>query len=427
MLRLLPGLLVLLLLSSGCLGATLKTLPEEQLPLSAPSFSVPHVVAATYDTGTNPFHPCFRRPDFQTPADAGDWFPADAKPLNLTFADTYSQSIKDNKEVLESIKKDTLYYVPGTNLLYYGDVDGPGSFVDRYPHGAQASSQIGCAEFGMAPEAFVVVLNWYTNLTAARRDALVRWSGDQAWIDVVHLNIQDTPNPLPASKDVGIEYVIKKGKFVVIAGGNGVQGGGANYPMELSRYNGPAGSLIAGASDNDGYTSFSNLNPHVVMDGMGTRAAAPRNYESTSFGGTSSASPRITGYVTHLLYSLRVHFNYTGGSVGDVLMDLGATKMAKGPLADGKLTVAELHEVVRKTANPNPHASKWDGAKGNSIPQPVATPFAVYTKMGYGKVSEHTVGNAFNVTIGALGLPARQEDAFYERSEQFRKTWWGSA
>ena len=388
------------------------------------------VVVATFDTGTNPFHPCFRRGYWEqgvtSPAALVPGYPADARALDLTFAETYPESLEASADALDAIEPAHLYYVPGTNLHFYGLGDAKSHFVDNYPHGAQASSQIACRDFGMADNAQLLVVNWYDDNVGARD--IVAWVAEQPWIDVVHLNIQDYP--LPVDQDVlwtptHIDELVAAGKLVVIAGGNGVYGQGAAYPMEISSYNGPPGSLIAGANDNGGYTYYSNYNPHVVMDGMGTAAAHPTSFGETTFSGTSSASPRITGYAARLLGALRHELGHTG----DGLLTIPAerTRPAQGPLSDGVLTAAELHEVIRRTANPNPHASAYDGNSDlTSPPQPVAAPAAVYAKMGYGEVSEHTLPAALDVAAGRAPMPARPaEDRFYEASETFRQTYWG--
>lgn len=358
------------------------------------------VVVATFDTGTNPLHPCFRR-DGSTKRSlrrAIPNYPRAARQLPLVFGESYQESLAASQPALDAIVEKTLYFVPGTNLSFYGlGARAKTHFVDDYPHGAQASSQIACEEYGMAPNSHLVILNWYDDTSRAKE--LVEWVAEQDWIDVVHLNIQDgLPLPLLADSR-SIERLMDKGKMVVIAAGNGIAGGGASYPMELSRWNGPLGSLIAGANDNGGWTIYSNLDPHVVMDGGGTIAAEPGGFGETSFSGTSSASPRVTGYVARIIGELRQEFGHTWN--GLVTIPAGDPAPERGPLADGRLTPAELHEVVRRTADPNPHESRYDG--GTSIyamPQPVPLPFAFYPKMGYGEVSEHTIDLAIDVLAG---------------------------
>ncbi len=396
-------------------------LTEVELPEADP------VVVAQFDTGTNPFHPCFRRdywdePGFSSPRDLVPTYPADAEILRLSYAETYGASRLASQAVIGTIRPGKLYAVQGTNLSFYGLGVAKEDLIDYYPHGSQASSQIGCAQFGMASNAQLVILNWYRQ--PSLHDELLAWVADQSWIDIVHLNIQDTPLPVSGTTDRRIQAIIGSGKLVVIAAGNGVGGGGAAYPMELSRWNGPPGSFIAGANDNGGYTYYSNYNPHAVMDGMGTAAAEPYGFGQTTFSGTSSASPRISGYAARLLGALRAEFGHTGQ--GLLTMPDDATRPAAGPLADGSLTAAELHEVIRKTANPNPHDSAYNGsASATSPPQPVNTPFAVYVKMGYGQLSEHTLPLAVDVAAGRSPMPERPvEDQLYELSEGLREAYW---
>lgn len=401
---------------AALLGGTAATASPSKgkAPISGPA-----VVVATFDTGTNPFHPCFRRPGLQHPKQRTPGYPATSKPLRLTLGDDYDDSLDASEEVLHGIRPATLYHVPGTNLSFYGGPQAATELVDDYPHGAQASSQIGCEQFGLAPDAQLVILNWYDDPTSQVK--LLAWVAAQPWIDVVHLNIQHLPMPLYAagtSVALGhpeIRRLITTGKLVVIAAGNGTY-----QPMELTHYNFPRGSLIAGANDNHGYTTFSNLDPHVVMDGVRTVAAAPDSFDTATFGGTSSASPRITGYVARLLADVRRHVGHTGR--GLVTIPPGRSRPAAGPLSDARLTAAELHEVVRRTANPEPHASRFDGEAGTAIPQVNGLPFAFYPKMGYGEVSEHTLPSALAVLLGRQAMPERpHEDRFYAASESLRQ------
>jgi hypothetical protein len=387
-------------------------------------------VVATFDTGTNPFHPCFERDwdhrGISTPRDLIRGYPKDAKSLSLTNTGDYASSLTASRPVLDSIESEQLYYVPGTNLSFVGaGNNAKAQFVDDYPHGASASSQIACADYGLGTNAELVIVNWYDS--GSTHSSLMRWAADQSWIDVIHLNIQDWP--LPTSAVYGettktIEYMIAQGKFVVIAAGNGVGGYLVNYPMEVSRYDGPPGSLVVGANDNGGWTSFSNLDPHVVMDGGATVAASHDGYGSTSFNGTSSSSPRVAGYVARLLGEARATLGHT--SKGLLTIPKKRPRPPIGPLQDGVLTAPELHEVIRKTANPNPHDSMYDGDTSIFlIPQPTDLPFAFYPKMGYGEVSEHTIDDALSILLGYERMPERpNEDAFYAESERIRAALW---
>jgi hypothetical protein len=394
-----------------------------------PHSQAPAVVVATFDTGINPFHPCLRRPGLTHPRQRTPGYPSTSTPLRLSFRSSYAASLAASKPALDGIKPWTLHHVPGTNVSFYGGTHARTELVDDEDHGGKAASQIGCAQFGLAPDAQLVVLNWYDDPAAEER--LVSWVAAQPWIDVVHLNIQDVPapvsrqSPAPQLSHEGIKKLIAAGKLVVVAAGNGVAGSGAAYPTELSKYDAPEGALVVGADDNGGYALFSNLDPHVVMDGMNTPAAESAGFGTSLFNGTSSSSPLAAGYVARLIADCRLRLGHTG--TGLVTIPAGRSRPRTGPLADGRLTAAELHEVVRATANPNPHESRFDGpdaGAGNPykpIPQPVDLPASFYPKMGYGEISDRTAPIALAVLLGERPLPGRPvEDRLFEISESLR-------
>ena len=401
--------------------------------------SAPRVVAVTYDTGTNPFHPCFRRPNGPSAFDAIPEIRGIAQSLKLTFAVDYATSLTQSQAAIDQMQPFSLYAIEGTNLLIYTGTNGGADLVDTYPHGSMASSQITCPAFSMAPEGFLVIANWYSNYdgayaadsTGAHEVApdltrLEMWSAQQEWIDVVHLNIQQiAPTVIGTSSVASIQAMVTAGKFVVIAAGNGLGNAAGHIPTETIDYYSVPGVLVAGANDGTGYAEFSNLDPHTVMDGCATVAADYSSFGATRFDGTSSSSPRTTGYVMELLYRLRQRYGATAGTSGAVLMRLPpGQRPVGGPLADGVLTVPELHEVIRKTADPTLAASWLDGdycGQAYAIPRPVDPQGNDYHRVGYGKLSEHTIDHALNVLTGAEPMPERPtEDRYYMLSTTAR-------
>jgi hypothetical protein len=408
----------------------------------------PHVVVATLDTGTNPFHPTWRRSQHRHPSTFIPGYPSWAEAVELTFAGSFDASVEASQQELEKFKDGKFpYWIPGTNLIgtWAADPDQIRIFDPAarenlgsatHDHGARASSQIAGLGFGMSPDAYLVIMDRTPDRSTTSgfgpyegNAEGLRWAADQPWIDIIHTNIQNVVplanNQTPSFRGYpeALQYALSKGKIVVTAGGNFYV-----EPTETSPHGGPPGTLVAGANDNCGYTDFSNPDPHVVMDGNGTRAAQANGFDDEAFGGTSSASPRITGYIAELLLRIRRHFDYRGG-IRDgalVLLDDKAALPNEGPMKDGRLVAAELHEIVRKTADPNSHPSEWDGAQTlNCVPQPVDLPFAFYPKMGYGEISEHTIDAAFGVAIGGQPMPERPvEDAYYEQSEELRALFW---
>ncbi len=404
----------------------------------------PHVVVATLDTGANLFHPAWRRDEHRHPASFIPGFPRTAVPARLTFASSYDDSVEASGPALELLKGSSrrLVFVPGTNIIgaWADDSDAtpvmdlrPKITARSHSHGGQASSQIAGRGLGLAEDAYLVIVDRTNDGPMFDPYAInakaLRWAADQPWIDIIHTNIQ---NPVPLAGRAGnapgfegypeaVAYAVAKGKVVVSAAGNHFA-----EPTETSPHAGPPSVLVAGANDNCGFTDFSNLNPHVVMDGVGTVSADPVGLGTKRFGGTSSASPRTAGYVAELLLRIRRQYGYTGGVQAGSLVVLaaGQRRPATGPLADGRLTAQELHEVVRHTANPQSHASRFDGTGSTCVPQTV-TGAAAYPKIGYGEVSEHTINAAVQVIRGVRPLPLRpQEDAVFDVSDRLRRTAW---
>lgn len=408
---------------------------------------VPHVVVATLDTGTNPFHPTWRRNLTDHPSTYIAGYPEDAPSLNLTFANTFDGSVDASADEIRQMRQDRdfPYWIPGTNIvgLWAQDDDSVPVFDpdgNTHSHGAQASSQLAGEGYSIAPEVLLVVMDRtvdggsLADIYRANADG-IRWAADRPWIDIIHTNIQ---NPVPMANNrtpfapgypEALAYARSQGKLVVSAAGNFLV-----EPSETSPHTGPVGVLSVGANDNcgpdGGYTYFSNPNPHVVMDGARTVSAEANGFGDDDFGGTSSSSPRTTGYAAKVLLQVRQALGYTGG-VRDgalVVVDDPAKRPSQGPLADGRLTAEELHAVVRKTADPNPHPSRFDGnayVPPLCIPQPADLPTSNYQKMGYGEVSEHTLPDAVEVILGDAPMPDRPAaDAQYQASRTVRDHLW---
>jgi hypothetical protein len=406
---------------------------------AAPPAVRPHVVVATLDTGTNPFHPVWRRDQSRHPSTFLPGYPRSAKAARLSFRSSFKDSVKASGSALAAFRGGALTWVPGTNIIgtwaHPTDelpvFDATTRVAPSHAHGASASSQIAGRGTGTSPDTWLVVMDRTADggedVYRSNAEGL-RWAADQPWIDIIHTNIQnavplaDESNAVAAGYAEAVVYALSKGKVVVSAGGNFY-----GEPTETSPHAGPPGVLVAGANDNCGYSDYSNPDPHVVMDGMGTQAADPAGFGTVSFSGTSSASPRTTGYVAELLLRLRRAYGYTGGiRDGALVVVPPGRRPATGPLADGRLVAAELHEVVRKTADPHSHDSAYDGSQGRTcVSDPGAGP-AFYPKMGYGEVSEHTLPAALDVLTGRVPMPARPvEDSFYTASEAARAAFWG--
>lgn len=390
----------------------------------------PHVTVATFDTGLNPFHPTWRTgrdPRLDLPA-----IPADTVPVRLTFGGSFDEGWQASSGEWAKLQGHAgLVLFEGTRTMAVAEPDDPTPVLDRvgdaHSHGARASTQVAGTGYAVADHAYVVAFD-HTGGEDSYEPFFrkhVDWLIAQEWIDVVHINF-GFPTPYPVdSVATDLGRLVASGKIVVLPALNGVGNGGVPYPMEFGQLAHVPGTLVAGANDQCAAGAhWSDLNPHVVMDGDGTVAGESLGYGDAGFGGTSSSSPRTAGYVAEVLYQLRLALNRTTSMSNGALVELpvAMTPPSQGPLADGRLLAAELHEVVRKTARP-PHDSWMDGSPLVSPCPPFpAAGEATYAKVGYGEVSDVTLPDAVAVLLGLAPMPERAEDAAYERSEQLRAT-----
>lgn len=408
--------------------ATANETPRKPSGLPA----APAVVVATFDSGLNPFHPCWRENASEDTRSVLPQLPADAQPLPLVFDSTYNGSLANgslaaNKASLDSMRPDTVYFMPSTRLLFASFFGS--QIIDMDGHGAPASSQIACSKFAYGSQAFVLGIN-RADMNASEQSFMYDWLAEQTWIDVVHFNFGDIPFLLGAAieLDEGVDRLIASGKFVVLPAGNGVLGTGAGaFPTEVSYLTGPPGSLVVGSCDGSGWTVYSNYDPHVCPDGSGTRAASETGSGQREFEGTSSASPKAAGYAAELLWRLRSQFNVTTWTSPESLLRIPDPSQwpTLGPLKDGLLTAGEFHEVIRKTADPELRPDRLDGRSTTFGIPAVPAPMAQYAKQGYGKLTDATLEDAFSVLSGMTVMPLRPtEDDMYAASETIREVYW---
>ncbi len=110
-------LAVALLLScfSGCTDSENGKIAEEETPsANTKNNSIsykPHVVVAYIDSGINPYHIQFRRPNMtEHPSKLIPGYPLDAAPINLTFGDSYLENFAIDNSVFSEIQEKKLYY-----------------------------------------------------------------------------------------------------------------------------------------------------------------------------------------------------------------------------------------------------------------------------------------------------------------------------
>lgn len=442
--------------------------------VAKPAPPVPMAVVALIDTGLNPYSVVFRDSSplaRKHPATYLPGYPRSAKALPISLGLPYAQAIAKDAKLWEDVEPDELYWIPGTRIvgaisLGAGGTNCPtvpvppanlvgGScaehrILDDHGHGTMTSSRAGGGPTSLAPGARVVMIEGL----GARS---VRWAADAGWVDVQSNSWIDlVPGPLGSTSDA-FTYATAR-TFTVAGSGNGAAyvTGVAPTPT-YGMGTAPPGVLVVGGHDNGNVTAWSGAPAHVVADayagltGIATDNNAVRGDPVACC--TSAAAPYAAGAATALVLEARRLLGHRGTGVkGGVVARGKAHGIKGGPLADGVFTLAELGSVLLHTAEARPKPGKHDGLMhwiGAPRPPdftqfgPGANPYcqgcttlpvawssvpasdASFQSIGYGAVNERSVALAAQVLRGAAPLPARAEDAAYQRDQQIRSALYG--
>ena len=444
-----PAPLLLLasaLLLAGCFGSSpsAELEPNEQAPAPAE----PQAVIAVVDTGINPYHVDFRddtplgraHPSTYLPG-----YPADAVAVNLTLgAKDLESALKADAAAWKALEPGVLYWFPGTKVVgAYATAGSPSDpdvgFVFSTGHGTMTASRAAGNAYSLCPECRVVAVQGFTPES-------VTWASEQPWIDVqtnswspAIVFQQADRAPLLGMPGLTEAFESAAARHAVFgSAGNGVMGklGVLGHPSFTRSTSGPRGVVSVGGHDNGEVVLWTGSWPHVAADACDNWAAVGDTldeYDPREGGGTSSASPYAAGEAGRLVLEARRALG--GGARGEegVLVSGGnATPPAEGPLADGDLTVAELQQVLFKTAVAVPVKTEHDGercAPGLYATYPVQwtqLPAGAprYPFLGYGQISVDSLAAALPVVRGEAPLPERPvEDEWHARAEAMREAY----
>jgi hypothetical protein len=399
-----------------------------------------HVVIAVVDTGINPYHVAYRRPEYAIhPSKYIEGFPADTPSLGLSLgAESYEAArTADDGPVWSRVAEKKLYWIPGTNIIgaysvadYEGtppaglpsrpiiDDDGHGTGTTSVAAGAGLSSRQ--APFGSNPDALIVILE-------GLGDEGVRWASEQPWIDFISGSYGD-PASIPCNDQVddmgvwcGREYrytapfVLRDARTACFSAGNGLTRTGvvADRYSSLRPTSGPSWVVTVGAVSprNEQDYGWHSVPVDVSSYGLHWPAAAPFSTTGEQdFGGTSNATPVTCGVFSRALLAARqqlgdaaegVHMTPDDARVAAV----GPPRRAGGLIADGVLTREELEDAVFKTAEPG----EFDPKGWTYDPIVVPTTPVYYTQQGYGTANVASALRAIDVIFGRAPMPDRSD------------------
>jgi hypothetical protein len=376
---------------------------------AAPAHSAPAVIAVVGEAGANVLHDDFRAPGGRTPA-----YPkalGRVISVSLPASGSFAQRIAAVKEgVLGHLRPGIVYGIRGTRLLVVSapsespatDVTGSGTTQhtvgapdDPMLHGTGVVDAAIGTRYGTAPDALALLV---LGGQVEAWDWLVAHGG----IDIVNMSGYE-----PVARALGCQTAVDVRRFVA-AGGMVFSSSGntTDAAEQLEAPNGlPEVYHVGGVRDDGapwGVPPAADPEPFYAI-GQVTRpyetgelySFPTASYSDTSstmrFGGTSGATPRTAGRAATLLMN--------GRSL------LAGRVPTRGPLADHRLTAAEIEHLLRHVAVPY-YATQHPAA------------FAVE---GYGYLNAASEARAIDVLRGTAAEPGRAQDDQVEQAvEQAR-------
>jgi len=427
-----------------------------------------HVVIALIDTGVNPYHVAYRRPEYTIhPSAYIEGFPSTAPALGLTFSapDYTAARTGDDAAVWSQVAGRTLYWIPGTNIIgaysIRDEVDAPPAgiiprpIIDDFGHGTGVSSVSGGAGFsfqtrapyGSNPKALLVIIEGLGH-------EAMEWALNQPWIDFVSGSygdplsipyndivdgfLEDVPEAQEAVASLEYRFtapfVLRDGRTACFSAGNGLSRTGIAYDRysSIRPTSGPSWVVTVGAISprNEQDYGWHSVPVDISSYGNYWPAAAPYSLDGEQvFSGTSNATPVTCGVFSRALLAARealgdavegIHANETATGTQNVPA-LGPGNVAGGLAGDGVVTRVELQNAVYKTARPgrvDPETFLFD-------PLVVPDSPAYYTMQGYGVANVASGDWAIDVLLGRAAMPLRSDvDAWIATIDVIRDSVW---
>lgn len=400
--------------SNGTSASVNDTDPLDRPPDGEPTTghrARPHVLVAVPDTGINPYHEAFYRPNrTEHPCTYIEDFPCDIPPLNLSVGmDSYEEAIERDADVLENVDRHEWYWIPKTPFVAVTcDPDAA-----SYGHCLIGEPQIGLAS---SPDHGVGTT--YSVISEAPNASLAFWAGDYAHrpflerglpVDIMSVSwgyVVPLPVP-PVATDVCSDNVPEDIVYVKGAGNT-------PWSTTMTCWSGHPDVISVGGAyagdDRDSEDPFATKQPDVVSYFCRPVARGATTNGTDDRCGTSFAAPTVAGALARVVLEIRRHTGYPGG------LDNGTLD----PRLD--LTTADLRAALNRTATYDPddrfgESYPWEVPKNEQAPW-LQWSWGFYDRWVVPATVRHLVGEP---------APAKPEAArlYMEQVHEIRKTVYG--
>lgn len=368
----------------------------------------PHVIVAVPDTGINPYHEIYWRPErTEHPCTYIEDFPCDlpALPISIGKHPTWQEAVQADLDVWRSVQPGDWFWIPQTVFVAVG-CDGamPGASPWGDPicildendnHGTGITSTILMEN----PDALLVFMESHDQTHDL-------FDETQVPIDIYsHSNGFNGPNP----------YVAGTGETL----------DGPVHPVYVR---------AAGNQPDTTFDKYTRAHPDVITVGGGYAADRSATIVTTKtidvasyfchpgavpdaftgvhgeFCGTSAAAPTVAGAVSKVILGLRRHSGYTGSIEG---------RMVDPVLG---VSIKDLRDAINLTASYTPPVqyalteNDYDNALGATVPVP---PDAPWTLWGWGFYDGWVANMTLDVLLGHMAPPEKPDQARQWQGAQY--------
>ena len=405
--------------------------------------SNPVTVIGVADSGINAYHLEFSAETYpdpeileltqnftRHPSEYIPGYPENAEAIPITLGQGYYPP--QDQAVWAAVEKNKVYWIPGTKIIGAFDT-GPLAcgncapdahmVLDDDGHGSGSASVSAGNRYGYCPTCLLFVVE-------ALDESIVNIRN---WVDISTNSfgaVGGAPTGLASGGTQSARTAVERGQTVLFAAGNGV-GNAFDVPQATWGQDtvGPDWVITVGAIRRDNHRAIvgDGIPAHISAWGDGNLPSACRTgtVGQCAFSGTSAATPYTAGVFGTVLTEVRRAIGdlKAGQKPGQVVAQ-GQPIEQSAYLEDGKLTRAELREVVLKTAMPLNQRNEV-----SPFPYPLTAPYLGEANVlfeGYGAATPESAQRAINVLLGKEPLPAREfEDSFFALDRQIRDTIYG--
>jgi len=402
-----PVLIVVLLVGSalsGCIGTdTESTTPVE--PSTNDTRTAPdapeRAVVADIGQGTNPYHEAFRRPNWShPPQQVIDGMPKPER-LNLTLGETYNESREADERVWSRYEAETLYWVPGTNLLLY--TDRPWEYLpdggDKTGHSTASTNAIE----RVCEQCYILA---YVDSNSLDGEPTRQIADNSPWVDAVtSTNFPGSPAESLRTADYAkaMHRLYDSGRFQFVGAGNSPVSG--LTPLPYPHYSLPPWAVtVGGAYEACSATEPSSGKPNDFVGNYSQVLADTETVVATDRRiGTSFSTPQVAGSYSKALIEIRESLPEGTGQPET----LWSGPPQEGPyLSDGNLTHVELLDAFKHAAQYFASENYRSGCSSSVLTNPTPVSPTPWVEMGWGYVGSEEAEKVAEIVVGETEAPS---------------------